>query len=273
MKKNHRSFSAPHKGHGRGERSKRVAKTAISLSKASPLSSSTASCIPKPPAEIEKRESIPDTGKEPVFLVPETDGREIPNIPIDYEPSVPKSPVYTEACKHGKHVRELALELFHDLASLHALDSFWEKRLATAAYLHDIGLVSGHKGHQKAGKRMIMEDTALPLEPEERVLVALLVRYHRKSWPSKKHKAFAHLNSECKKGLRRTAALLRIADALDYEHTGRITHVKAEVKKKWVELSVLCREDCSVEMARVQEKGDLFVHLFQRELHFQCQTE
>lgn len=271
MKKNPRSFSAPHKGHGRRELPKRMVKAAIP--KASPLSPSTAPCTSMDPAEIGKKESISDTGNEPDLLVPETDAREIPNISIDYEPSVPESPVYTEACEHGKHVRELALELFHDLASLHGLDSFWEKRLATAAYFHDIGLVSGHKGHHKAGKRMIMENAALPLEPEERVLVALLVLYHRKAWPSKKQKAFAQLNSECRKSLRRTAALLRIADALDYEHTGRITHVKAEVKKKRIELSVQCGEGCSAEMARVQEKGALFVHLFQRELHFQCQTE
>lgn len=274
MKKNTRSSLGPRKGHGRGTLPKRAVKTDISISKTSPLSPpATSPGTSMEPAESCKQENMTDRETESIRLAPEADLEEVPNIHIDYASSMPESPVYMKSREHGEHVRRLALELFHDLAPLHGLDGVWENRLATAAQLHDIGLVSGRKGHHKAGKRMIEEDNALSLDPDERLLVALLVRYHRKAWPSPKHKSFAKLAPESRKGLRRATALLRIADALDYEHTGRIAHVKTEVKTNRVELTVECREDCSVEMARVQEKGALFVHLFQRELHFQCQTE
>ena len=121
-----------------------------------------------------------------------------------------------ESLRHGRHVAVLAASLFDQLADLHELDDLWRNRLVLAARLHDIGFVEGRKGHHKAGMRYIEEDLSLNMADIDRPFVALLVRYHRKAWPSRRHGRFAALARTDRRSLRRAAALLRFADALDY---------------------------------------------------------
>ena len=64
---------------------------------------------------------------------------------------------------------------------------------------------------------------------------------------------------------------LRIADALDYTHTGVVGNLAVAVKKHKVIIAVQCSGDCSAEMERVIKKGDLFMHVFGRELECVCQ--
>lgn len=74
-----------------------------------------------------------------------------------------------------------------------------------------------------------------------------------------------------RKALRKAASLLRIADALDYTHTGVVGNLAVAVKKRKVIIAVQCSGDCSAEMERVIKKGDLFMHVFGRELECVCQ--
>lgn len=74
-----------------------------------------------------------------------------------------------------------------------------------------------------------------------------------------------------RKALRKAASLLRIADALDYTHTGVVGNLAVAVKKHKVIIAVQCSGDCSAEMERVIKKGDLFMHVFGRELECVCQ--
>ena len=106
---------------------------------------------------------------------------------------------------------------------------------------------------------------------EDRPYVALLARYHRKAWPSRRHARFDALKKSDRKALRKAASLLRIADALDYTHTGVVGNLAVAVKKRKVIIAVQCSGDCSAEMERVIKKGDLFMHVFGRELECVCQ--
>ena len=79
------------------------------------------------------------------------------------------------------------------------------------------------------------------------------------------------LKKSDRKALRKAASLLRIADALDYTHTGVVGNLAVAVKKRKVIIAVQCSGDCSAEMERVIKKGDLFMHVFGRELECVCQ--
>ena len=118
--------------------------------------------------------------------------------PVDvaYEPSLPDDPVYTGALVHGRQVEHLAAALFHEFAPLHKLGAPWEERLRAAARLHDIGWVEGRKKHHKTSMRLIETDPALVPDETERSLVALLARYHRRAWPSPRHRRFAALGKD-----------------------------------------------------------------------------
>ena len=181
------------------------------------------------------------------------------------DPADPEA-IRAEAMRHGHRVAVIAAALFQDTASLHGLSDLWAHRLHHAALLHDIGYVEGRKGHHKTAMRMIETGAAPWIEDEDRPFVALLARYHRKAWPSKKQSRFAELGKKDRKALRKAAALLRIADALDYTHQGAVGSVAASVKKNKVLLALECRGDCSEEIRRVREKGDLFRRLFGKKI-------
>ena len=174
-------------------------------------------------------------------------------------------------CIRDRRVAAIAATLFQDLAELHGLDDVWGHRLHLAAQLHDIGFAEGRKGHHKISMRLIEEDLSLNIHEDDRPWVALLARYHRKAWPSRRHARFDALKKSDRKALRKAASLLRIADALDYTHTGVVGNLAVAVKKRKVIIAVQCSGDCSAEMERVIKKGDLFMHVFGRELECVCQ--
>lgn len=184
---------------------------------------------------------------------------------------LPESSVVADSLTHGQRVAVIAATLFQDLAGLHELDDVWGHRLHLAAQLHDIGFAEGRKGHHKISMRLIEEDLSLNIHDEDRPWVALLARYHRKAWPSRKHARFDALKKDERKALCKAASLLRIADALDYTHSGVVRNLAVTVKKHKVIMAIQCSGDCSAEMERVIKKGDLLMHVFGRELECICQ--
>ena len=162
--------------------------------------------------------------------------------------------------------------LFQDLAELHKLEDVWGRRLLLAARFHDIGLAGGRKGHHKRSMRLIEEDLG-SMPDEDRPYVALLARYHRKARPSRRHPRFAELKRRDREALRKTVALLRIADALDCTHSGVIKHLAVSVKKRKVLIALQSLGDCSAERERLLDTGSLFADIFNRKLECACLSE
>ena len=179
-------------------------------------------------------------------------------------------PEQDASLEHGRHVAFLADRLFDELAELHGLGKKWRRRLHLAALLHDIGFAEGRRKHHKISMRRIETDTTLGIADKDRPLVALLARYHRKAWPSQKHKRFADLSGKKRDAICKAAALLRIADGLDYRHLGNIQDVSAEVTDSAIRLKLRSCGECGPERARAAKKGDLLEHLTERTLECTC---
>lgn len=184
--------------------------------------------------------------------------------------AIPDSPAMREILEHGQRVAAYADILFRELGSLHGLSPEWGRRLHLAACLHDLGWLEGRKGHHKTSMRIIDEDLSLPISDDDRPWVALLARYHRKAVPSRKHSRFALLKRSQQEMLRKAAALLRLADALDYSHRGIIQDFTVTVGKNRVVLQATCTEDCAEEAERCKEKGVLFARVFKKEPKLVC---
>lgn len=172
-----------------------------------------------------------------------------------------------EAVHHGRHVAALALALFEPLAPRFGLDMRWARMLAQAALWHDLGFAAGgRRRHHKRSMEIIEENVFLSLSfgltEAERPLVALLARYHRRAWPSMRHRRFAALCREDRKALRAAAAILRIADALDYRHKGAVEEVRVSLRRHAARLVCFGSEPCSRECRRALKKGDLFEDLY-----------
>src|SRR5262249_52474072 len=95
--------------------------------------------------------------------------------------------------KHGEHVQRIALSLFDQLREPLRLEESSRDLLAAAALLHDVGYVVSFRRHHKHAYHLIAHAQLDGFTPEEREVIALVARYHRKSLPKKKHDAWASL--------------------------------------------------------------------------------
>ena len=166
---------------------------------------------------------------------------------------------YDEEPGHSDHVTKLALEIFDGLKAWHRLDGRPRELLHAAALLHDIGwaMTPDGKGHHKWSARLIREQAWKNLAKEEVVEVALIARYHRKASPKPEHEDFHALTASAKKRVMILGGVLRIADALDRTHTGRIERVEVKATDKEITVRAKPRGAWDAERAMFEMKRDM----------------
>lgn len=169
---------------------------------------------------------------------------------------------------HAEAVLLLARQLFDQTIGLHGLGGRARVLLEAGALLHDVGVGVNNDGHHKHSQYLIAASELVGLTDEERHLVALLARYHRKAPPSRDHAEFLALRRRDRALLERLAAILRLADALDRQHAGVVQGVTAEVHETWLDLRPTVSGDArtrlTLEAKAIEEKGALFAQLFGR---------
>ncbi len=172
---------------------------------------------------------------------------------------------------HARHVERLSLELFTATQPLHRLDPDSQRLLERAAFLHNTGMMIETRRHHKHSFRLIKETPLPNFTDQERHEIACIARYHRRALPNTSHAEFASLSRRARKRVSALASLLRIADALDYSHDGRVLHLAAETElcdnKVWtIALWTRPLADLEAELEHAYEKADLFEKVFKRQL-------
>jgi len=172
---------------------------------------------------------------------------------------------------HARHVERLSLELFTATQPLHRLDPDSQGLLERAAFLHNTGMMVEARRHHKHSFRLIKETPLPNFTDQERHEIACIARYHRRALPNTSHAEFASLSRRARKRVSALASLLRIADALDYSHDGRVLHLAAETElcdnKVWtIALWTRPLADLEAELEHAYEKADLFEKVFKRQL-------
>ncbi|HUQ01485.1 MAG TPA: HD domain-containing protein [Kofleriaceae bacterium] len=160
---------------------------------------------------------------------------------------------------HGEQVRRLCRALFMQLRDVHGLPDELGVLLEVAALLHDVGEVVHKRGHHKHSEYMIRWGRIPGLDGEARELVALLARSHRKSISDvKKVLSEADLPKERRAQLRKLAALLRLADALDSGHRQRIENLVVSRAGDAIVLDLVTRDGPSPDDGALLRKADMF---------------
>lgn len=165
---------------------------------------------------------------------------------------------------HAVHVTALSLSLFDQLEGLHGLTGEDRRLLSMAALLHDIGTCFGYEKHHKTGMELIRKAGIPGLDAREELIVANVARYHRKKEPDRKHEAFALLKAPDRERVVKLSSLLRMADALDHDHEGRIRHVHVDAGKGGLRFSVEASADIKNETASFRKKSQMFQDTFHR---------
>ncbi len=141
---------------------------------------------------------------------------------------------------HSERVAKLALELYDALvacgffgvdppASENGDGADLRETLYASALLHDVGKSKGNKGHHKESLELINQHgTPLGWKAENLKRAAIVARFHCGALPVRNRADLRLLLTEEQKAIIRLAAVLRLANALDSAHDGRVRRVKVE---------------------------------------------
>ena len=173
---------------------------------------------------------------------------------------------------HNEQVTLLALALFDGLQILHGYGPDERCLLEIAARLHDIGwsrVVSGN--HHKLSCDMIQELDIPGLNGKDRLICALVARYHNKGLPdASRHRLFASLNNGRRAVVEWLAGMLRVADGLDCSHSGLIRRLTCAVSNKVITIHLEFTGDCRMELERAFQKQELLIRKAGRAIEYQC---
>jgi exopolyphosphatase/guanosine-5'-triphosphate,3'-diphosphate pyrophosphatase len=171
--------------------------------------------------------------------------------------------------RHAEHVRELSILLFDELQPVHHLPAESRVLLEAGALLHDTGHMISHRGHHKHGEYLALNGDIPGLQGRDRAVVAALVRYHnRKSAPAGHHVAYSSLNNNDQRTVRRLAAILRIAEALDHSHRQRVTNLDASFQRGAVGVQISARGDAAEDLRDANRSAELFEKEFHVRMYF-----
>ncbi|HEY7180549.1 MAG TPA: Ppx/GppA phosphatase family protein [Blastocatellia bacterium] len=173
---------------------------------------------------------------------------------------------YRTDMKHASRVAYLSLQLFDGLRPLHALGGEHRRLLAAAALLHDIGYFVSHAGHHKHSAYLIQNSELTGFTSPEIAVIANIAYYHRGGLPKAKHEYYSELRVQDRDIVRKLAALLRLADALDRDHEGSVRELSCEIGPGEVRVVALCSREPETARWRLEERADLFVEVFGREV-------
>jgi exopolyphosphatase/guanosine-5'-triphosphate,3'-diphosphate pyrophosphatase len=168
--------------------------------------------------------------------------------------------------KHVVQVAKYSTSLFEALVDLHQLPRRYELLLRVAALLHEVGMFVSPREHHKHSLYLLMNTEIFGLSSHDRLMVALLARYHRRYNPEITHPYFADLTRDERMILYKLSAILRLADALDRSHSQRLNQMQFVQEKGRFVIQVKGVEDVTLEQIAIHSKCDLFRDIYGLEI-------
>jgi exopolyphosphatase/guanosine-5'-triphosphate,3'-diphosphate pyrophosphatase len=163
---------------------------------------------------------------------------------------------YYDNPPHNLHVRHLALQLFDQLAPVHGMGAWERSLLAAAALVHDIGMAVDYYAHHKHGMYLVMGRAMPGYSHREQVLVALLVRYHRRGSPGDQGYG-AVLEDGDLEVLARLSGMLRLAEYLERSKAQRVRDVRCHLGDGYLQIEALADGDAEIEVREAAARSDL----------------
>jgi exopolyphosphatase / guanosine-5'-triphosphate,3'-diphosphate pyrophosphatase len=168
---------------------------------------------------------------------------------------------------HTGHVARLALELWEELAAkgLHEGRADERELLWAAAILHDIGTAVDYDDHHRHSRYLVLSAGLPGWSQRETVLIAQMVRYHRKGNPGLAE--FEPLAADGDEELLlRCAAVLRLAEQFERARDQAVKAAHVALSDGAVEVTIEAHEDAKVARWAAERQGDVFRRAFGREL-------
>jgi len=165
---------------------------------------------------------------------------------------------------HARKVAAISAMLFTALQPLHNLQPAYGKLLEAAAYLVDVGHYVSDTGHHKHSYYLIANSDIACFTARERMLVAAMCRYHRKSLPNPMHGAFQALSADDRRILLLLVPILRLADNLNRSRQQKITGIESRERDGHIVLTVHSSHDIDLEQWGSERAGEAFRQVYER---------
>jgi len=177
---------------------------------------------------------------------------------------------------HAHIVQSLCLELFDKTKAigLHGFGDHERELLRYSALLHDVGNIISFRGHHLHSFYIIQNAELLGFDQEEIMLMANIVRFHRKKLPGKKEPSFQELDKEDQQIVYILSFFLRLAEKLDRSHSHLVQHVDVSfLDKDTFRLTLHCvHGECDLEQWSVLSDKKLFEKVFEKRLVINVRT-
>jgi exopolyphosphatase/guanosine-5'-triphosphate,3'-diphosphate pyrophosphatase len=164
--------------------------------------------------------------------------------------------------KHAECVAKIAQKLYRTLANEHQLGKKYEMILHVSSILHDIGFFISNRNHHKHAFYIIRNSELFGVPENERMLIALIARYHRRALPKKTHDAYQTLRRKDKLIVNKLASILRVADALDRGHLQLAGNVDFDVEDGELIITTYNIDDPTLEKIALKQKTDMFEEVY-----------
>jgi exopolyphosphatase/guanosine-5'-triphosphate,3'-diphosphate pyrophosphatase len=163
---------------------------------------------------------------------------------------------------HCLQVWNLARQLFDEMAPVHGLTPQLKPILMGAALTHDVGRFINLASSHKHSYYILMNTDFSFFSEREKLMMATLARYHRKSPPKVGHDGYDLLTIEERKTLDALASILRLADALDAPHDQGVRWLKCQWGPGKVRIHVELRHGSTLDQEVIADKAKLFESLY-----------
>lgn len=170
---------------------------------------------------------------------------------------------------HAAHVARLALRIFDQTEKLHKLRELDRELLEDAALLHEVGMQVSFQSYHKHTYYLIRHAGLRGFTEDQLAVVANVAKYHRKKLPDDDAFSFEELDADQRKVVKKLAAMLRIADALDRSRRQAIRDLAVDITKEAVTFTVRRRHAVDVDLDTARREAKLFARVFGRFVDFE----
>jgi exopolyphosphatase/guanosine-5'-triphosphate,3'-diphosphate pyrophosphatase len=173
---------------------------------------------------------------------------------------------YNVDLKQAEPVKQHALQLFRDLASVHELPPEYAQWLAAAAMMRDVGKFLNYQGHHRHTQYIIASSELYGFTPAQRSLVSAIARYLGKSRLQPDDRAMRVVPPEEHANVQRAVLLLRLAVALNQDRASDLLKVVVRVYPKRVLFELQPgRTGAELELWSLRKEADYFREVFRRD--------
>ena len=163
---------------------------------------------------------------------------------------------------HISRIDEYATKLFDGLRRVHGLSTRHRLLLRMSALLHETGKFVNLRNYPLHSWQIIMGTDIFGITDAEKEVIACISYYYHRDNPGKKDVHYQRLTQEQKIIADKCCAILRLADALDQGHSGRIQDLSVRLVKEKLYVNYTSEYDISLIRWSFAQASVLFREIF-----------